>query len=241
VAKKARTPAPPRPVQAPKRRTDSGKGATDDRRKLLYLAIFAASGIVALAVVLAFFLTRGGSTSGNGGGSLDGPSVPTDLPGLRSTKAPWDAGYDGLPDRLKPLGLNALSAEGVTVHIHQHLDIFVDGKKINIPPNIGIYDNEFIVELHVHQGDPGIIHVESPTKRDYSLGQFLGVWGVRATKNCLGGYCATASKPLKVYVNGKLVKGDWPRLVLKSHQQIAIVYGKPPAHIPKTWRFKPGE
>src|SRR5262245_34923724 len=63
VAKKSRTPMPPRrPVQAPQRR--SGKGAaptagTKDRR-MTWLVIFAASGIVLLAVVVAVILLTGG-------------------------------------------------------------------------------------------------------------------------------------------------------------------------------------
>jgi hypothetical protein len=61
VAKKSRTPAPPRPVQAPRRRTTAPvTGPAADRQRLILYAI-AISGIVALGVVIGvILLTRGG-------------------------------------------------------------------------------------------------------------------------------------------------------------------------------------
>jgi hypothetical protein len=61
VAKKTRTPAPPRPVQAPQRRKD-GKGRSTDSRSKWMLIAFAASGVLGLAAVAAIIgLTSGGS------------------------------------------------------------------------------------------------------------------------------------------------------------------------------------
>jgi len=60
VAKKSRTPAPPRPVQAPRRRTTAPTKTADAARQKLILYGVAGSGILALAVVIALFLfTRG--------------------------------------------------------------------------------------------------------------------------------------------------------------------------------------
>ena len=64
MAKKTRTPAPPRPVQAPKRRTATPTTTGDARRQRLILYALGGSGIVALAIVLAvIFLTRSGSAN----------------------------------------------------------------------------------------------------------------------------------------------------------------------------------
>ena len=64
VAKKARTPAPPRPVQAPRRRTTAQSTVPDARRQRLILYALAGSGVVALAVVIAvLLLTRGGGAA----------------------------------------------------------------------------------------------------------------------------------------------------------------------------------
>jgi len=37
-----------------------------------------------------------------------------------------------LTDRLTPLGLSALGAEGTVLHIHQHLDLYVNGNKVTL-------------------------------------------------------------------------------------------------------------
>jgi hypothetical protein len=62
VAKKSRTPAPPRPVQAPKRRTTAAPAKTADaQRQRLILYGLAGSGILALAAVIGvIFATRAG-------------------------------------------------------------------------------------------------------------------------------------------------------------------------------------
>jgi hypothetical protein len=67
VAKKARTPQPPRrPSQGPQKRTTQRTPAEDARRTRLMLYGAAAAGVVALAVVLVVILASGG-----GGGSAE--------------------------------------------------------------------------------------------------------------------------------------------------------------------------
>jgi hypothetical protein len=74
VAKKTRTPAPPRPVQAPQRRKGGGKaGSTDNRSKWLLIA-FAASGIVGLAAVAAVIALASGD-----GGTANAADVPATM------------------------------------------------------------------------------------------------------------------------------------------------------------------
>ena len=76
----------------------------------------------------------------------------------------------------------------------------MNGKKEPVPSQIGIYDGQFLTELHTHDAS-GIMHVESPTKRTFDLAQFFGVWGVRLTPSCVGGYCKELT-PWRLYVNG---------------------------------------
>jgi len=203
---------------------------------------FAALGPVALAIVLlVIFLGRGNSTSVTG----SAPKIDyAALPGLEKGKAPWPPQYASLPDRLAPLQLSSLSAQGTTLHIHQHLDVFVDGKHVTVPALVGIYgggdptQGGFFVELHTHDST-GIIHLEAPKKGAFTLGQFFGVWGVRLSKRCVGGYCATPVKPLKFYLNGKLFSGNPNNVVLHNHDEYALVYGKPPKKIPSTYNWRP--
>jgi hypothetical protein len=232
LAKKAKTPAPPRRVQAPQRRVEQRRRRTAEERRTLWTSVaFAASGVAAIAIVAALFFAFG-----RGGGGGNSTAVDwSKLVGVQTGAAPWNAGDDHLPDRLAPLGLSELSSEGVAIHIHQHLDIFVNGKKEAVPAQIGIYDSQFLTELHTHD-TTGVMHVESDKKRKFSLGEFFGVWGVRLTNTCVGGYCRPKT-PWKLYVNGAPYFGDPSKLILIKHQEFAFVVGKPPKKIPTSYQF----
>jgi hypothetical protein len=65
VAKKTRTPAPPRPVQAPKRRTGTPTTGAERRRQWLILYAFGGSGILALAIVIGVLVLTRGSGAAN--------------------------------------------------------------------------------------------------------------------------------------------------------------------------------
>jgi hypothetical protein len=234
MAKKSRTPAPPRKVQAPQRRTDPKRPRSPEDRRFLFMAIgFALTGVIAVGVAVLFLFVFNDSNKA----AVDIPNSDS-LVGVQTGPAPWNAALDTLPDRLKPLGLNALTNEGEVVHIHQHLDIYVNGKKVTVPSQIGIYDGQFLTELHTHDAS-GIMHVESPTKRTFDLAQFFGVWGVRLTPSCVGGYCKELT-PWRLYVDGKPYQGDPRALELKAHQEIAIVIGTPPKVIPSKYKFPAG-
>jgi len=232
VAKKTRTPAPPRTVQAPQRRRDpKGPSRFADRRSAWILGAVAVVALIAAAVI-AVVVTRGGSSTA--------AVVPdqSQLVGLQTGPAPWNPGLDTLPDRLDAVGVHALTNEGQVLHIHQHLDIFVNGKHEPVPQGVGIYAGQFLTELHTH--DPtGIIHVESPVAKHFDLGQFFGVWGVRLNARCIGGYCDPLT-PWTVYVNGQPYTGNPAELVLGEHQEIAFVIGTPPKKIPSSYKFPAG-
>jgi hypothetical protein len=170
---------------------------------------------------------------------------PTELVGLQATTTlPWPPEIDHLRERLTAIGLPALSSEGTALHIHQHLDIFIHGNSVAVPPSIGISGFAgFISQLHVHDST-SVIHVESPTIQTFTLGQFFDVWGVKFTADCIGGYCADATSTLKMYVNGDLYSGDPRLLALSAHQEIVVVYGTPeetPKTIPSAYVFPDGE
>lgn len=168
---------------------------------------------------------------------------PDTLPGIQTGNEPWQPEIDRLKERLAAIGLPALSEEGTALHTHQHLDIFIDGKTVAVPAEIGINQiQNFTSPIHTHDYK-AVMHVESPTIQKYYLGQFFDIWGVRFNKNCIGGYCSIGQKTLKVYVDGKLVTGD-PRLIeLSEHQEIVVVYGTDaeiPNPIPSIYDFGPG-
>ena len=149
------------------------------------------------------------------------------LPGMMTGKASTWGPNDGptLKARLKAIGLNALPHEALKFHIHQRMAILVNGKFVYIPAGIGIDKNlKFITELHTHDTS-GIIHVESPVNRRFTLGEFFDVWGLRFSSRCLGGYCAGGKKHVMVWTNGKRVKTDPRKIVLTEHLSIVVAYG----------------
>jgi hypothetical protein len=166
------------------------------------------------------------------------------LPGLLKTPPPWPVNTDELQLRLRAIGLPALTAEGQVLHIHQHLDLFVDGEPVAVADDIGIDPGGgFISPLHTHAQTPGIIHVESPTEEDFTLGQFFAVWGVRLDAGCIGGRCAGKGRRLRAWVNGVAVRGDPARVVLAERQEIVLAYGtaaQMPDPVPATYDFPEG-
>jgi hypothetical protein len=202
-----------------------------DRRRRLGIA--AALAVLLAAGIVAAVASRSGPP----------PTSPGALPGQQTGPAPWGANTADLAARLRAIGLPPLSpTEGTAVHIHQHLDIDIDGHPIPVPALIGIDPAVGFAPLHVHDTS-GVIHLESPTVRSYTLGQFFAVWGVRFTPTCLGGYCATGDRRLRVYVNGAPIGGDPTTRTLEPHQQILVAFGTAtqlPSPIPSSYQFPPG-
>jgi len=165
------------------------------------------------------------------------------LAGLQTGPAPWSIATSTLRARLESIGFPALSSEGSALHIHQHLDIFVEGRPVTVPASIGINQPaDFLSPIHTHTDD-GLIHVESNVDRTFDLGQVFDVWGVRFTSTCLGGYCDQGDRRLRVYVEGKRIRGDPRLLVLASHQEIVVTYGTSaqlPRPIPSSYSFPIG-
>lgn len=152
---------------------------------------------------------------------------------------PWPAPVSDVSSRASAAGLRQLTAEGQTIHIHAHLDVFVNGEPVTVPASIGIDQAAgLITALHTHD-TTGIVHIESPTDTTFTLGQLFAEWGVRMRSGCVAGYCAPAT-PVAIYANGALQSGDAAALVFRSHQEIALVVGKPPAVIPNHFKFPSG-
>jgi hypothetical protein len=250
MAKKARTPKPPRPsgggprpVQAPQRRTGPSRTASTRShgggayRSWLWPIAAVVVAITIVGVVLGIVLTRGSSKPGPL--ALAHPISWKDLPAMQTGPPPWNAGNTTLNLRVASLGLNQLGQEQLAFHIHQHLDVYVDGKHVTVPQAIGIGKDPasgkytFITELHTHNAE-GIVHVESAKNLSYLLGQLFGEWGVRLTRTCLGDFKGGCGR-LQWWVNGKKQIGNPAAHVLKNHQEIVIAVGKPPKKIPSSY------
>jgi hypothetical protein len=211
------------------RRLPPGHTPPRDRRRVGLLA-----GGAALVVVLVAL----GAYAAFGQGSSVSTKVDwSQLEGLQTGPAPWNSGSTlALEGRVSALGLPELTHQREIVHIHQHIDIYVDGKHMFMPGNMGIdLAGRFLSPLHVHTQYPGVLHDESPKNRPYTLGEAFGVWGVKLTKDCIGMYCAGNGKELRWWLNGTPQNGDPSALALASHQVIVLAYGTP-AQMPKKIR-----
>jgi hypothetical protein len=113
----------------------------------------------------------------------------------------------------------------MVMHIHPKLSLYVDGQQTQIPANIGIdkslwndhsldsYGMQGMAPLHTHDTS-GTVHVESNEQREYTLGQFLDIWGILSNSKYAG-------KEVKVIADGNPVS-DYRNLVLKDGQEIRL-------------------
>lgn len=128
-------------------------------------------------------------------------------------------------------GIQCQSSEFDDIHNHAHLDIFVNGKQFPIPANVGIVGKKCFYWLHTHDNS-GIIHIESPDIRVFTLNQFFKIWN--GTVSNLPG-----NMPDKIIINGNSVTTDLNLIPLNQHDEIVLIYGTSPADIPKSFDFGP--
>ena len=171
---------------------------------------------------------------------VEGSSVGTPWRSVGSTQTlpPWPAPKDPALGE-HAARLTVLPGEGVTQHIHAHLDIVVDGATVSVPEHLGIdVRRGLYAELHTH-ADSGVLHIESADRHArFGLGQLFTEWGVRLDAHHLGALSAGGGRQLYVFVNGKPVSGDPARIRLADHQEIVLAFGtEPPADVPASFDF----
>lgn len=106
-------------------------------------------------------------------------------------------------------------------HIHPTLEIVVNGEPVPVPENIGIKETCMTV-LHTHTPD-GVIHVESPEKRDFTLADFFAVWEKPFSKEEILSYKTDASHRILVTVDGIAVD-TFENTILRDAERIVIRY-----------------
>jgi hypothetical protein len=80
--------------------------------------------------------------------------------------------------------------------------------------------------LHTHARD-GIIHIESPVERPYTLGQFFDLWHEPLGRGQVPG----ARERVTAFVDGRRFRGDPRTIALGAHRVIQLDVGRrvPPA------------
>jgi hypothetical protein len=162
-------------------------------------------------------------------GALGPENVPVpDAPALAGT-SPSTAG--------QPIGgISCDTSEQTLFHVHTHLTIFVNGQQRQVPAAIGIprpvaaqtAKGQFADSglcfywLHTHAAD-GIIHIESPVRRTFTLGDLFDEWG-----QPLGpGQVGPARGKVTVIINGQVFLGNPRQAPLGSHENLQVEVGGP--------------
>jgi len=202
-------------------------------------------------IVVASIVISGALLSGCGAASE--PLKPlSSLGHLLAAPSPGKLGPELVPiPNALPLGLPASTArvakgedgikcqqnERLAFHIHVHLTAFVDGKPRLIPAGVGIWpvqaqsgrvgqfavaQGECLSWLATHFAD-GIIHVESPVKRGFTLGEFFDVWGEPLGPDVAG----SAHGRVTALVDGSVWTANPRSIPLYAHAQIQLEVGRP--------------
>ena len=226
--------------------------ALEARRKRNRLYLSVAGGVVvvaAAATAIALALGGGGANANANGPSTPHLSLAPigTLGTLKAAPANTPLGPEGVPiPQGAALASTATKTTGQVVdgircqtneqtifHIHAHLTVFVNGLPRQVPASIGIPgasppQDGFISSgtcfywLHTHAAD-GIIHIESPIHRIYTLGDFFDEWGQPLGPNQVG----PVTGHVTALYNGQVYKGNPRDIPLNAHAQIQLEVGTP--------------
>ena len=217
------------------------------RRRRRPWLIAGGAAVVVIAAVIAITLAVTGGSSGGGGLPLAPLST---LGTLQPAPAAGPAGPEGVPVPAGPAlastataatgqpvdGISCQTSEQTVFHIHAHLTIFVNGAARQVPAGIGIPGAQatqspqgpFIETgtcfywLHTHASD-GIIHIESPVERTYTLGNFFDIWGQPLGPDQVG----PAQGHVTAIYNGQVWQGNPRDIPLNAQAQIQLQVGTP--------------
>jgi hypothetical protein len=210
------------------------------------------SGLLTAALAATVLALAGCGSSNSSSSSSTATSAATNTGATSTTSAPaaGQIGPEGIPLESGPnLGPASSTLPGTTIdgiqcapieqlayHIHAHLQVFVNGQPRALPGAIGLLGpvsqqtqngafwgaQKCYYWLHTHASD-GIIHIESPTPRIYTLGDFFDEWHQPLSSTQV----ATASGKVTAFVDGKPYPGSIRSIPLKPHALVQLDVGSP--------------
>jgi hypothetical protein len=196
--------------------------------------------VVVIGVAVGLVIAFSGGSGGSGTGGI--PSRPRLTAAGATANPPWAAPADATA-RVRIAGLPMLSSEGTVEHIHAHLDVRVDGQAVAVPADLGTDQSSGTISpVHTHD-TTGVVHIESPIKADFSLGQLFTEWNVSLSTDRLGALTTGGGTLLRAYLNGRPYDGDPAGILMHAHDEIALVYGTPAQQTgpPSSYSFPAGE
>ena len=201
------------------------------------------------ALLLAGCGSSNSSSSTTQSSSASGSSNTTSSSSSGSSNTQAQLGFEGIPIQtgaaVAPAsttqtgtvnGIQCGSKEQLAYHIHAHLAVFDNGQARSIPGGIGIPGSQVVQTtegpvasggqciywLHTHAPD-GVIHVESPTQRIYTLGDVFDEWHQPLSASQVG----DVKGKVNAIVNGKPWTKSIRAIPLDPHQVIQLNVGSP--------------
>lgn len=202
------------------------------RRIRILIGVPAAIAVAAAVAVVAVFAAR---THGTGTSAAGNAMAAAERTGATGLNGPVLAGLDTAAQGSTLNGIQCSSSEQTVYHIHAHLAVFVSGAQRTVPYGIGIPGGTATPEatggpyvgsgncfywLHSHD-QSGVIHIESPVQKLYTLGDYFAIWDQPLTAGQVG----PAKGTLTVYVNGRRYTGDPRAITLNAHTLIQLDIG----------------
>jgi hypothetical protein len=245
----ARAPAAPSGVLPSNVGTAEAVEARRRRPNVLVPAlVLAAFALLAIAVVALFGSFRPGPqpTAARAQPTPVLLPTPNQTTGAAGSRRPAAAAAAPLP-AINDISCDAL--EATIFHIHVHLAIFVNGSEQQVPFGVGIGqpwqvedsdEGPFVTDgscfywIHTHTED-GVIHIESPQRRTFTLGDFFAIWQQPLSANQVG----PVQGAVITYVNGTRDETNPADIRLLSHQRIQLDIGQDVPPYP--FDFPPGD
>lgn len=214
------------------------------KRQSRILALICAA--IALAMIAVAAVVSGHTSTPTRGGSGPQPSAPD--PQIDTNPALL-ASTAGQVHGESVDGVDAGHMEQLLFHIHAHLAIYVRGQQKLIPYGIGIVppykllntaNGAFVAGgskfywLHTHD-ETGLIHIESPIQRTFTLGNLFDVWHQPLSPTQVG----PDAGHVVVWVDNHPFSGDPRAVPLTAHEVIQVNVDSPEPFHPYT--FPKGE
>jgi hypothetical protein len=211
-------------------------------RRVLILISFGTAALLAAC--------GGGSSTSTSGQATAAPPTSSTASATTSTAAKSPLGPEGIPlengPQLAPAatttqgatvdGVQCEAQEQVVYHIHAHLQVYVNGKPRALPAAIGMVGpvseqtpygpfygaQQCYYFLHTHASD-GVIHIESPSVRIYTLGNFFDEWNQPLSRTQVAGdKCKVTA-----FVNDEPWTQNPRAIPLVPHTSIQLDVGSP--------------
>lgn len=122
-------------------------------------------------------------------------------------------------------GITCAPGMAVNYHVHAHLAIVYNGQWLALPQQIGI-TSQCNYEMHTHD-KTGIIHIEAPSLRTFTLGNFFDIWGQPLTNTNVAGLTGDVVAYINDNGEARRYMGDPRAIAMTSHRDVTLQIGTP--------------